>query len=402
MDFIQGRIEKLDSILKDSDYKGYDPFDVLNSPFFSFLPEVFYYPNLILSKFGSRIATDSVRKLLRVPKIEDPKTYSCAYFGYKILGEKYRKDASIVLERLVKMGNYSNKKLSWGYDYTWPTLYDGTNRKGSSTLVPASFSIFSLIFEILTGDSTNYSNKIQEAINFYENGHSCQNKNGKFLGYFINSTINTHNANLLGCTALSLCAKFKGNDKLFDIAVEATNTTLKSVQSDGFLSYNDHKTGNWTDSFHHLYVISCLIAIQQTNPRADSTMLEDLIEKMKDYYIKHFINKDGTINYYPDKVHPIDCHNYATAIIFSILFGNGKLMDKVPVETLFENVDSLTWNEELGRYSHRIHKNRVDNRFFLRWNQAWMFLALSVLQKRDEIISKFSFSLLDKRSFKSC
>ena len=100
---------------------------------------------------------------------------------------------------------------------------------------------------------------------------------------------------------------------------------------------------------------------------------------MHQFLQRAFLREDGLINYYPDQVHPIDPHNYAAAAIYAVLFGSETDLPLAAAEPLLRRVDDLMWDPEHGRYNFRRYRRRVDSRFFLRWTQAWMFAALSIV-----------------------
>src|SRR5262245_25550444 len=101
--WIRERIDALNDLIHEHDFKGFDPFDLPNSPLLGWIRPTWRIPQLLLSKFGSRLAPHWLRVFLRVPSIEDPKIYSCAYFAYRFLGDRYAPDAREMLLRLVAL-----------------------------------------------------------------------------------------------------------------------------------------------------------------------------------------------------------------------------------------------------------------------------------------------------------
>lgn len=378
-DWIEERMTHLHQLMVRNHFKGHDPFDLLNSPYLQWIPDDTSL-QLLISKFGSRVAPDFLRKLLRVPPIPDPKIYACAYFGYRCSGKTaFQPFADEMTRRLIALAKTDEQGLLyWGYEYKWATRGNGINPRGASTLVPAAFAILALACEAALSGKPTYLEMLHRALQFYDTRHRCHNRQGFYLGYFKNAPVNTHNANLLGCAALTAGAHLLSEERYFKTAAEAAQTSVAAILPDGFLPYTDAPSGNWTDSFHHLYVMACLSIISRRNPLVNQSEYETAISRLKNYYCTHFINPDGTLNYYPGQRDPIDCHNYAAAIIYSILFEQGKLMGMVSVDQLLEHIDRQTWMPHNKRYMHRIYRFYSDRRFFLRWNQAWMFWALAM------------------------
>lgn len=378
---MEERIAQLHALMLQHDYQGHDPFDLLNAPLLAWIPDNWRIPQLLLSKFGSRIAPDWIRQALRVPAIEDPKIYSCCYFAYRLLGTQWNDDAEKMLDRLVRMAGKSKRteteeeSLYWGYDYTWGTLYDGVNPRRASTLVPGAFAMLALIHEVHAFSGEKYRQTLKQALHWYATCHRRTGASGTFLGYFTTSTINTHNANVLGCLALSVGGKLIQNEGYLTLAAAATETTLAAVRADGFIPYNDHPRGGWTDCFHHLYVVAALQGIAAVNPFIDQQNIRQKVEQMMEYYRQQFLRDDGLVNYFPNRLHPIDPHNYAATAIFKVIMGGEEGTQQA--RTLLQRLDEIAWNPSKKNYTYRQHQGKKDERFFLRWTQVWMLFALA-------------------------
>lgn len=373
---LRARIPALRQLLVAADYRGHDPFDLLNSRVFARLPSAGPAP-LVISKFGSRVAPDTLRALLRVPRIEDPKTYCCAYWGYLALGERDRAEA--MLDRLAAIAQRTPDGTHWGYDYLWPTRSGGVNPRRASALVPGAFAMLAVVDGVLALDCEQHRSLLREAVGYYATHHVSAA--GPFLGYFSSSHSVTHNANALGCAALSLGALVLGDSEPARVAARAVEPTVAAVRHDGYLPYGDHARAAWTDCFHHIYVIAALSAISRINRFVDRELCESAIERLESYWRAHFLRDDGLLNYYPDRLHPIDPHNYAVTAIHLAVFGSEQ--DRATARSLLLRVDGLAWDRRLARYVHRIHRRRVDRRMFLRWTQAWMFTALATATGED-------------------
>jgi hypothetical protein len=381
-DWTLDRIGTLFELVERQDYRGNDPFDLANSPLLSRVPESWHLPHLVLSKFGSRVAPDRLRWALRVPPIEDPKIYAVAYFGYRLSGlSELEARADMMIDRLTALAECARGGTYWGYDFMWATRGSGVNPRGASTLVPGSFALLALTHSMLTAPTEEREMLLRGALDHYATAHRCANRHGEFLGYFPSDATNTHNANLLGCVALTAGGRLLGNDELLRIAASGASTTVAAVAPDGYIRYTDHPSGDWTDCFHHLYVLASVRAIAALNPHVDTAELGAAAERMESYYRDHFERPDGLVNYYPDRLHPIDPHNYAATAIYAVL--SGKPGGAASGADLLERVDRLAWDGRRGRYIHRIHRRRTDSRFFLRWNQVWMLAALCIAHAGD-------------------
>ncbi len=365
------RVERLDALLRRHDYRGWDPFDLPNAPLFRAIPERWWLPQFVLSKAGSRLAPDRLRRALRVVPIEDPKLYACAYFGYRFRDRP--DDAARMAARLAALATREpGGGAHWGYDYTWATRGGGVNPRRASTIVPGAFAVFALL------EQPQHRGLVEAALDYYRVRHRATNASGEFLAYFSGGSINTHNANLLGCAALTAGGLALDRPEWLADAARAASTTMRAVDARGYLPYSDHSSGAWADCFHHLYVIACATAIAQFNPQVDGDLFRGAVERMRGYLSRQFLRADGLLNYYPGRLYPIDPHNYAAAAIFATLFGEDSDLAPAAAEPLLRRVDELMWDPARGRYRYRRHRRRVDSRLFMRWTQAWMFAALAI------------------------
>jgi len=384
-DWIIERIDSLQRLIAQSDYRGHDPFDLVNSAFASALPPSWTLAQLAISKAGARLAPDRLRALLRVPPIEDPKLYCCMNLGYTLRGEvEADARAREMLNRLAALAGTSAQGAHWGYDFLWPTRTSGTNPRRASTLVPGAFSMLTLIDAILAGRGDDHRELLRASLHHYATRHLCRDASGQpFLGYFEGISTNTHNANLLGCAALTLGALLFDDQQLARVAAQAAGTTMARVEDSGYLEYADHRSAQWCDGFHHLYVIASLRVIGWGNPFADQALCADVVGRLSAYWEANFLRDDGLVNYFPGRLHPIDPHNYAATAIYAVCFGG----DEGPrfARDVLRRVDELAWDPRRGAYAHRVHGRRTDSRLFLRWTQAWMFAALCAVARPDRL-----------------
>jgi hypothetical protein len=378
--WIAARLERLDALLREHDYRGWDPFDLPNAPLFAAtVGDEFWAPQLVLSKAGSRLVSDRMRRALRVPRIEDPKIYACAYFAYR---DRDPARAEEMIARLARLASRDADGAAWwGYDYTWATRAREVNARGASTIVPGAFAVFTMLDDLVRSGRDDHRALIAAALDHYRTRHRTAGAGGEFLGYFAGASTNTHNANLLGCAALTLGGRVLEREDWLDDAARAAATSIRAVDESGYLPYSDHRAGDWTDCFHHIYVIACATVLERMNPRVERAQFADALVRLRRYLSARFVRADGLLNYYPGRLHPIDPHNYAVAAIFAVMFGAPGDLPPAAAEPLLRRVDALMWDPARGRYRFRRHRLRRDSRLFLRWTQAWMFAALSLVDQ---------------------
>jgi hypothetical protein len=98
-----------------------------------------------------------------------------------------------------------------------------------------------------------------------------------------------------------------------------------------------------------------------------------------EFYRKHFFREDGAVRYFHDRTYPIDTHCVAQSIITLI---DLKDLDptNVPLAlSVFDWARKRMWDENKGFFYYRILRTGTIRTSYMRWTQAWMFLALSML-----------------------
>jgi len=385
-EWMSRRRSQLDDLMRTHDWSGNDPFDLVNAPSFRRIPNSSYATLLALSKLGARLPGEWLRRLLRVPRCLDPKIYVCAYFGYVLDDDNPQasRSADEMLERLSALAGRNDDGAWWGYDFVWPTLSDGVNPRRASTIVPGSFAILALAWDVVVRGRERHRDLLVNAARYYATRHWKDGPFGARVGYFSTSGHNTHNANLLGCVALTLGGLVARNDTWLRMASAATATSVAAVHDNGYIPYNDHRSGEWTDCFHHLYVVSCLKALAKLNPHVDAVEIDDVANRMTRYYRRTFLRDGGVVNYYPASPWPIDPHNYAASAIFEVASGGPGGVERAA--EILGRSDSFCWDESRGHYHHRVHKRWRDRRLFMRWGQAWSFAALSAVLYPDNLL----------------
>ena len=374
------RIADLVALLEDAGYRGHDPFDLPNAPALRWVRPDRVLPQLALSRFGSRIAPDWLRRALRVPPIEDPKIYVCAYFAYRLLGEAHAARADEMIARLARVAVREGDGAYWGYDYTWATREGVVNPRGASTLVPGAFAMLTLGHHHLRGDDPDLADLLGAAARYYARTHLRDGRDGPFLGYFARSTSNTHNANLLGAAALTVAGTLLGEDDWRAVGAAAAETSARAVDERGWIPYRDDRAGQWTDAFHHVYSLACLRVLAAANPHVDRARFAETADRMERFLRTRFFLADGSLCYRPGEPYPVDPHNHAV-----VALGLHLLDGPSAAAAVLAAADARCWDARRRRYVYRVHPRRRDRRLFLRWTQAWMLVSLAAIVRPDAV-----------------
>ena len=104
-----------------------------------------------------------------------------------------------------------------------------------------------------------------------------------------------------------------------------------------------------------------------------SEQIDDCINKGLSFYEKHFFTSDGFAKFYNSKKYPLDCTSASQAILLFCTLNKIDLALKVAVKTI------ELMQTKKGSFYFRKHKFYTDKNSFMRWSEAPMFEALSIL-----------------------
>lgn len=391
-------MDSIYSFLKLKDYceaegfKGWDPYDGLNSRIFQALP---FFKHSALCRLvmiqGFKRCPINFRRLALVPKEYNAKGIGLFLQGYcnlynavsmnQALGEKLGDKTALktqitrladLLISLQSKGNYSG--TCWGYNFDWQARRLFLFPKFTPTVVATNFCATALMSAFEITKNQKYLDVALSSAEFVlKDLHRTPYNDGFLFSYSPlagNDTV--FNASLLGSRLLSFCYHYTRNESYKTAARQSILTCCNAQKADGSWVYGMLPVQSWIDSFHTGYNLDGLIAYEELT---GDTSFHENIEKGFDFYIKNFFEQDGCPKYYHNKKYPIDIH--CPGQLFVTLARRHKfndykqLADKV-LEWTIENMQ-----DKKGYFYYQL-KQGINTRIsYMRWSNAFMFNALS-------------------------
>lgn len=364
-------------------FKGWDPYDGLNSKLFQSTPlknSAFF--RLAWIQFFKRNPVN-LRKTALVDKDYNPKGLGLFLYSYsKLLNTKENKLISGKKEtqnnidelagHLINLISPGYSGACWGYNFDWQNRVF-FQPKGTPTVVATSF-IANAFFEAFeaTGNQ-QYLDVALNSIDFVLNDlNRTKVKDGFIFSYSPLDNSIVYNATLLGARLLARGYYYTKNEKLKNLAKQAVLPIINRQNTDGSWIYGEAKTQNWIDSFHTGYNLECLFDYSlYTN---DDQFLS-AFEKGLEFYLSNFFLSDGTPKYYHNKIYPIDIHAPAQFIVTLVrtnrLIEHRELADKV-LEWTINNMQ-----DKKGFFYYQLKPCFSSKIPYMRWAQAWMFYAFA-------------------------
>ncbi|HLP72154.1 MAG TPA: glycoside hydrolase family 88 protein [Bacteroidales bacterium] len=379
-DTVRNSFEKLSVWCENEGYRGYDPYDGLNSKIFRSVPLLSHnrYARLAWIQLFKRSPLN-LRPLTGVQKGYNPKALGLFLSGYcrlyKYGGEaRYLEKIHFFTEKILELASNSWSGASWGYNFDWQAraFFQPEN---TPTVVATTFTGCSLIdaYEI-TGDERLLQTARSACDFILEDLNRTSDRNGNFAFSYSpldNSVV--YNASLLGSRMLARVYNHTGEQHLAETALRSVRYCCDNQNEDGSWSYGKASFHKWIDNFHTGYNLECLADYARYT---GDHSFDYYLEKGLNYYFRTFFTAEGIPKYYNNSIYPVDIHSSAQIIITAVKTNRFRekqeLLERVMQWTI-ENMQS-----EKGYFYYQINRYFSSRIPYMRWAQAWMFYSMSM------------------------
>ncbi|MCY1635014.1 hypothetical protein [Marinifilum sp. D737] len=376
----------LESYCKNQNFKGWDPYDGLNSKIFQALPLKKSALCRLIMIQGFKRSPINFRKLFMVPK-----EYNCKGLGLFLQGycnlykantyseldiqkveveEKIRFLADLLLEKV--SSGYSG--ACWGYNFDWQARRLFLFPKNTPTVVATSFVVQALLEAYQVTGNRKYKETALSSAEFILNDLNRSRKREGFLFSYspLKGNDTVYNASLLGSKTLALCYQYSKQKRFVEAARESVLACINAQQEDGSWVYGELPVQNWIDSFHTGYNLDALITYQKcTGDRS----FEGNIKRGFQFYIQNFFEDDGTPKYYHNKTYPIDIHCPGQLLVTLSRLGKMKEYQELADKVLDWTIENM--QDKKGYFYYQLKKGVSSKISYMRWSNAFMFYAMS-------------------------
>lgn len=373
-------IGRLSHWLEENDYRGYDTFDGLSTPFLRPLTFDSKLLRIVLQQSVRRFILN-LRPLLSIPREHSSKGMGFLARGFIRLHQTtgdllWADKAKFTLQWLIdnQLPGYSG--ACWGnhFDYQSRGFYIP---RGLPTVVWTSLIGQAFIDAY---DHFKEDRYLKIAVSACE--HICRDLaaypdgEGVCISYVPGIDSRVHNANTLGASLLARTYSYTKNDQYRDLALNAMKYTAQHQRSDSSWYYGEKTSLHWVDNFHTAYVLDCFkYYAEGTGDR----QFDDTLMKGYEYWKNTFFLSNGTPKYYDYKTLPLDIQCCSQAIDTLVYFhdrdaGNLALAIQIAQWTI-KNMQDRSGYFYYRRYSPWL----VNKTPTLHWGQATMMSALAGL-----------------------
>lgn len=376
-EMLEASLLKLERWVEATNYRGYEPFDGLNSYI-----KPLTFGNLFAERLLQQLVRQSpinLRPYLGIRPSESTKGRGYMAWGYvtrlKLTGDQqYAAKTEKCLAWLID--NRSPKNVN----YCWGNHFDFSSRIGRipkfEPIIPWSSLIgqaFLDAYEVL--GNTAY---LEVAVSICEWIRSLPRKrteSGVCIGYSALGESTVHGASMLGAALLARTAKFSGDASGLEVAREAMRYSCTRQNADGSWYYAEETNTKWIDNFHTGYNLDSLKCYIDST--SDTEYEQHLARGLK-YYRDNLFEEDGRPKYYHDRVYPIDIQ-CASQAIDTLAYFSDRDDRSLELAARVARWTIANMQDQRGYFHYRLLPYMRVKTPMLHWGQATMYKSLSHL-----------------------
>jgi rhamnogalacturonyl hydrolase YesR len=378
---------KLKTYCEAENFKGWDPYDGLNSKLFNATPLKHWDLARLVWIQGFKRSPINFRKLLLVPKQHNAKgiglflngyceLHSLATNGNHTFGSAADIENKITLlaDLVLQLQRRGYSGACWGYNFDWQARRLFLFPAHTPTVVATSFCVQALLKAFKITKNQEYLKTAISAANFIIKDLNRTDFNSGFLFSYspLKGNDTVINASLLGAKTLSLIYQYSKDPEHLELARTTIKACCEAQQENGSWVYGMLPVQNWIDSFHTGYNLDAIQVYQNVSGNKEFNIN---LEKGFQFYIQNFFLEDGTPKYYHDQTYPIDIHCpgqlFVNLSVHDKFVENKELAHKVMQWTL-QNMQ-----DKKGYFYYQLKKGISSKISYMRWSNAFMFNAMS-------------------------
>ncbi|MEM5327439.1 aspartate-semialdehyde dehydrogenase [Paraburkholderia sp. JHI2823] len=365
--------------IRSEDYRGYDPYDALNSAVFASLGGKRFRFAMIAWQQLHRRSPVNFRPLCGIRKERNPKGIALMVLG---LIERFQQTTSgRDLDEAVRLGDWLLSRRadrqewpysSWGYHFHWAArAFDVP--LGKPNAITTCYVVRALLALWRATGEHRFIDSAVDAGKFLQTLYTVQ-QDTAFYRYVPGEGAMVHNANLWSAAIVASTASLEGDVAACEQALLAARHSARAQAADGAWRYGERSHHAFVDGFHTGYNLEALSALQGA---LNTREFDQVVDRGIGFYRQAFFEATGDVKYYANRMYPLDMHSVAQALITLLRVGGTDEDHELARRVIHRSIERLYLRNK-GRFVYqrgRYFSNTVD---YMRWTQAWAFYALSL------------------------
>jgi hypothetical protein len=374
-------IEALRTWIETREFAGYEPFDLLNSPFLSGAWARRALPAILLIQAGKRFAGLRLRQRLKIPPSRNPKALGLCLSAYCDLaqaGYDVSAEAAWIKNELIRLRSPHEAEYCWGYDWDYVSLR-GTRLPAFAPNCIASYFCGTAMMEMHRVFADSEALEIAESVARFlvtRLHRSFESNDAICFSYTPADNTQIYNSSALAAVVLARIGSLRQDQEYLSLAHKAMVFLQRGQLETGGWYYGRLRRQRWIDGFHTSYNVCALLDYQRIT--GDRTFQDTMLLGHR-YYQTHFFTREGAPKYFHDRTFPIDIHACSQAILHFIAFSS---IDPQALELARRTYRWTTRNMAAsdGAFYYQRHRCWTNRAPYMRWGQAWMLRALAKLR----------------------
>jgi hypothetical protein len=368
----------LKSYVEQEKFKGWDPYDGLNSKVFQKSP----FRKLPLARLAwiqlFKRSPINLRSIALVEKGFNSKGLGLFLSGYCNLykndpREEYKEKIFFLADQIEQLHSKGYSGICWGYNFDWQARAFFQPRY-TPTVVATTYVGYALLDAYDLFQQEQWLMNARSSCDFVlKDLNRTYDQSGDFcFSYSPLDRTQVYNASLLGSRLLARVYSYTKEAELIESSKKSVSFCCKQQKENGAWSYGTLPFHQWIDNFHTGFNLECLHEFEKYT---GDTSFNGYLEKGMEYYIQTFFTEKGQPKYYHDKLYPIDIHSPAQLIITLGRMGKIAEHNELLSRVLYWTIEHM--QDSRGYFYYQLKKTGSSKIPYMRWAQAWMFFGLS-------------------------
>ena len=311
-------IRRLFGVAAGLNWKSYDPFDLLLSPYCRAVPAASSDAARVLVQIGKRSRTTRLRRLLRVPEHEEPKALAEFLRSALLLdqtGEAWARDYVPVLsDRLRRLALVAPGGCGWGITFPYASRF-GYIAPETPTIYDTTVACQALLdeydwhgSEAALAGAAGGCGFILEGLGTFEHNER------QWFRYVPGSNGPVVNVQASAASLLARLGYEIRDERMLERADAAAATVLQCQRPDGSWPYSDDGRATFVDGFHTGFTLQGMQEYSSCRQEAAVSGVDEALERGFSFFKDHLLTSGGLPRGFADGRRSLDGQNLGQCI----------------------------------------------------------------------------------------